>query len=84
MIFPVYRKYSNNKSFFKVFDANTFEEIQVLGSNYWVHHFEAKILPDRYFLQDLINMEGGRWLEISEETYNQFLEKCRLEYKKHD
>jgi len=82
LIFPVYRKYSNNKSYFKVFDTNSFEEIQVLGSNYWVHHFEAKILPDRNFIKDLIDLEGGGWLEISEEAYNQFKEKCRLEFKK--
>lgn len=75
-MFPVYRKYSNNKSYFKVFDNTSFEEIQVLGKNYWVHKFDAKILPDRYFIKDLIEMEGGRWEEISEAAYVAFKKMC--------
>ena len=81
-MFPVYRKYINNKSYFKVFDSESFEEIQILGNNYWVHEFKAKILPDRYFIKDLIEMEGERWVEISAEDYNDFKNKCRREFNK--
>ncbi len=83
-MFPLYRKYSNNKSFFKVFDANTFEEIQVLGSNYWVYLFEAKILPDRNLIKDMIELEGGHWTEISAEAYLDFKTKCEKEFKKQE
>lgn len=79
-MFPIYRKYSNNKSYFKVFDYSTFEEIQVLGKNYWIHKFEAKILPDRYFVKDLIEMEGGRWDEITEKQYHEFKELCEKNF----
>jgi len=81
-LFPVYRKYINNKSYFKVFDSDSFEEIQVLGSNYWIYQFQAKILPDRYFIKDLIEMEGERWVEISAEAYNDFKNKCQQDFNK--
>ena len=32
IIFPVYRKYKNNKHFFKVISKNNFEEIQIIGN----------------------------------------------------
>lgn len=81
-MFPIYRKYSNNKSYFKVFDTTSFEEIQVLGSNYWIYSFTAKILPDRNFIKDMIDMQGGGWIEISEEVYKAFKANCEKEFKK--
>ena len=82
MLFPVFRKYSNNKSYFKVLNANEFEEITILGSNFWIYHFEAKILPDRYLIQDMIELEEGRWVSISENEYETFKNTCLKEYKK--
>jgi len=45
--YPQYRKYSNNKSFFKIISPEIFEEIQVLGKKKRLHKFEAKILPQK-------------------------------------
>lgn len=81
-MFPLYRKYPNNKSYFKVFDASSFEEIQVLGANYWIYSFVAKILPDRNFIQDMIEMERGGWVEISAEEYDRFKIRCEKDFKK--
>lgn len=82
MNFPVYRKYINNKSYFKVLDFKEFEEIQVLGKNYWVHTFKAKILPDHHLIKDLVEMKGERWIEITETEYLEFLEMCEKEFNK--
>ncbi len=82
MTFPVYRKYSNNKSYFKVLSEKEFEEIVLLGNNYWVYTFEAKILPDFQLIRDMLELQDGRWQEISETEYRIFLETCRQEYKK--
>lgn len=76
MKYPVYRKYSNNKSYFKVLDENHFEEIQILGSRYLLYSFEAKILPDRNLMHDMIEMSGGGWEEIDAEAYERLREKC--------
>ena len=51
--YPQYRKYSNNKAFFKIISPDKFEEIQVLGDKISLHIFEAKILPDRNYIADL-------------------------------
>lgn len=81
MNFPIYRKYSNNKSYFKIFNEGHFEEIQTLGTNYQVFQFEAKILPDRHFIQDMIDMKGGGWDEIAASEYDEFHAKCLQDYK---
>jgi hypothetical protein len=67
--FPVYRKYSNNKSYFKVLDKNNFEEIQFIGSQACIYQFEAAILPDRHLVNDMINLEGNRWEAIERSEY---------------
>lgn len=60
--YPQYRKYSDNKSYFKVLSKNSFEEIQVLGQKISHHIFEAKILPDRNFIYDLTFDYEKYWL----------------------
>lgn len=80
--FPLYRKYKNNKSYFKVLSPSVFEEVQIAGKYYSEHRFEAKILPDRNFIADLISAEGPSWDVISEEEFAEFLLKCRSERSK--
>lgn len=80
--FPIYRRYSNNKSWFKVLADDAFEEIQVMGPYYSIHHFQAKILPDRNFIADMIALEGNSWEEVTEADYQGFLKKCMQEFKK--
>ncbi|MEX2595621.1 MAG: hypothetical protein WEC59_01735 [Salibacteraceae bacterium] len=67
--FPVYRKYPNEKSFFKIIDESHFIEIKLTGKQPEVHHFEAKILPDRNFIQDMLNMHGGYWVICTSEEF---------------
>lgn len=76
-IFPVYRKYSNNKSFFKVLNENQFEEIQFIGKKCNVHQFTAKILPDRYLIKDMLEQKDNRWEEISEDEYESMFRNCK-------
>lgn len=58
-----------------------FEEITVLGKNYWVFRFTAKILPDYHLINDMVELKAGRWVEIDEKEYMQFLRLCQKEYK---
>ena len=71
MSFPVYRKYPNNKNYFKIISAAEFEEVQVLGNRYTLHVIQSKILPDRNFISDMINNHGGHWVMIDEAEYEQ-------------
>lgn len=54
MEFPTYRKYKNNKNFFKIMNENEFEEISFIGSKIVVTKHLAKILPDRNLIADLL------------------------------
>ncbi len=68
-IFPLYRKYPNNKSFFKLLNENEFEEIQFIGDKGFIFRFKAKILPDRYLIRDMIDLKDKAWVEINSEEY---------------
>lgn len=75
MAFPVFRKYPNNKSFFKVVSHERFEEIKVTGNKAGLFVFEAKIFPDRMLIQDMIAMEKGFWVESSKEEFQAMLKR---------
>ncbi|MCC7533822.1 MAG: hypothetical protein IT246_07775 [Bacteroidia bacterium] len=55
MTFPQYRKYRNNKHFFKIISSSEFEEISFIGSKLISSKKVATILPDRNFIQDLLH-----------------------------
>jgi len=69
--YPVYRKYSNNKSYFKIISAEEFEEIQCLGSKTTIHFFEAKILPDRNYIYDLTFNYEKHWVVCDKKEFEE-------------
>lgn len=74
-MFPQYRKYKNNKHFFKILSQEAFEEISFIGSKMIVHTTIAKILPDRNFIDDLLNDLGNTAEVITEDEYQKQLHK---------
>lgn len=52
--FPVYRKYKNGKSYFKLVSRNEFEEIQLIGTKRVVHYIKATQLPEMNHIYDLV------------------------------
>lgn len=70
MNYPQYRKYKNNKSYFRINSEETFDEIRATGNKYFLYHFTAKILPDRNFISDMLKNTGGNWETITESEYN--------------
>jgi len=67
--FPVYRKYKNNKSYFKIIHARLFEEIQIIGSKKVVKQTEAKLFPEVLFVKDLVLNFAEMAYEIEETEY---------------
>jgi len=67
--FPVFRKYSNNKNFFKIINLNEFIEISFIGKQVLFKKYEAKIYPDKLFITDLINCNPP-FLKIPEEEFS--------------
>lgn len=67
--FPVFRKYSNNKNYFKIINHTEFIEISVIGKQVLFKKHEAKIYPDKLFIADLINC-NEHILKISSEEFS--------------
>jgi hypothetical protein len=72
MSFPQYRKYPNNRNFFKIINAGEFEEISFIGTKKIVVAHKAKILPDRNLILDLLH-DPAFAQTITEEEYQQEL-----------
>lgn len=71
--FPAYRKYKNNKNFFKIINENEFEEISFIGKKAIVIKHLARILPDRNLIADLLHDVGNTSELSSQEEYEQIL-----------
>ncbi|MFZ6050882.1 hypothetical protein [Halocola ammonii] len=80
--FPQFRKLSNDKSWFRVDSATSMTEIQIIGSSYVVHELEAKILPERNLISDVLEMEGDRWKKVNSSEFEKFLSDCEANLKK--
>lgn len=68
--FPQYRKYKNNASYFIIHNNNSFTEFKKEGEGYKAYHFEAKILPDRNYIADMLYDFKDYWEEINEDEFN--------------
>ena len=73
MQFPIYRKYKNNKHFFKIINAEELEELSFIGKKLVINHLKATILPDRNFISDLIHDLGNTSELCTEEEYQNHL-----------
>jgi hypothetical protein len=67
--FPIYRKYNNNKRFYKIINSREFEELQIIGSKTRVNHVLATQFPEFSFINDLIGNYSAFATEITEEEY---------------
>lgn len=67
--FPQYRKYVNGASFFRINSAEHFDELKKMPSGFVRYSFQVKILPDRHYIQDMLNCENNYWVEIAESDF---------------
>jgi len=67
--YPQYRKYKNEKGYFKIISADEWEEIQIIGSKIIVTKFTVTIFPDRNFINDLTFEYKNNWVWIEEREY---------------
>ena len=74
MEFPQYRRYKNALSYFKINSESTFIEYKLLGNKIEKYAVEAKILPDRNYIHDLLYEYGEHWEKLDESSFNAFLE----------
>jgi hypothetical protein len=70
--FPVYRKYRNGKSYFKIISRKQFEEIQMVGSKKILNTIHANQFPEMNLIHDLVYNP-----EIAEEITKEDFEALR-------
>ncbi len=80
--FPQYRKYPNDKHFFKIISKVEFEEITMMGSHYSVSRKVASILPDRNLILDMLSGYDGHYITSDQHEYDAILEHCQKHLKK--
>jgi hypothetical protein len=75
-VFPLYRKFSNNTSFYKIQSEKSFTEIKTMGKYYFIDEVNALQFPEMVLIKDMINLEVGEYIETTEEDYLLFLDFC--------
>ena len=70
MKFPLYRKYFNELSFFKIISEKEFEEKQKIGSLVHKHHVIASQFPEMLRIKDMAACKDGIWKEMSKTEYD--------------
>ncbi len=72
--FPQYRKYTNDRHWFRIGSDERFTEVYRMGEKYFTREFVAKIYPDRLVIADLLAAQNG----IVHCDEQEFLSKHRL------
>lgn len=75
--YPVYRKYINNRSFFKIDSEERFIELQIVFKTYNITTHEATTLPDRNYIYDMVYNYVPYWVEIEESEYAEKVAWCK-------
>jgi hypothetical protein len=81
MIFPQYRKYSNGQSYFKIVSETELTELKIFGIFFETHHIQAKILPERVMIADLLNDYKNFAEAIEEQEYEEKWNYCKRSLK---
>ncbi len=74
--FPIYLKYPNNKTFFRIVDDASFDQLDIIGTGYHLFHFKANVYPDRLLILDMTENKEGYWLESSAAEWEEQLRYC--------
>ena len=72
MKYPIYRKYNGIDVWFKIVSETEFLEYKKMGEKILKDQIIAKIFPEKQFIQDMINLYEGRWIEVTELEYLEF------------
>ena len=59
MTFPIYRKLFNEKSYYKIVSADSFIELQKIGTKIRKHTIIAQQFPEKLRIQDMISLADG-------------------------
>lgn len=52
-----------------------------MGNYFSVYEIKASILPERVFIQDMVEMQGEHWVSSDEQEFQQQWNQCHSELK---
>jgi hypothetical protein len=76
MHFPIFRKYLNGKSYFKIYSEDSFEELKITGKHFSLTQIKTSTLPERNFLADMLHEYHLYWEDISAAQYESMKQYC--------
>jgi hypothetical protein len=68
--FPQFRKLSNGKTFYRITDEMTFEEIQLMGAKCLKYRIIATQYPEKLKIMDMLAVQEPYELSTKEEFEN--------------
>jgi hypothetical protein len=73
--FPVYRKYADEHTFFKIDSAESFSELRRMGKYYSLSQIQAQNYADRLMINDMVILSSAHYLESTEVEFNRMLKE---------
>lgn len=68
--FPIFCQLTGGCSYYRIDSVTHMTEFQQIGSRYAVHELEAKILPERHLINDMIE-QTDRYVRISKAHFDE-------------
>lgn len=67
--FPQYRKFSNDKVYYKIIDNRNFEEIQLMGTKVFIHKINAAQYPEMLRISEMLSLKLDGIIMSTEAEY---------------
>jgi hypothetical protein len=75
-IYPLFRKRTDGKTFYKIFSDLEFEELKILGKKYTIQRIKAAQYPEKLYIMELI--ETSNTIEkLDDQEYSEILNFCQ-------
>jgi hypothetical protein len=74
-IYPLFRKRTDGKTFYKIFSDLEFEELKILGKKYTILRTKATQYPEKLYIMELIEASGSIE-KLDEQEYAEILSFC--------
>lgn len=82
--FPVYRHYADRLTWFRVDSPSSVYELKRMGIYFSMTHIEAKLYPERVFINDLIECAGEHIMTATAEEFEQVEQQWEQELVKRE
>jgi hypothetical protein len=80
-IYPLFRKRTDGKTFYKIFSDLEFEELKILGKKYTILRTTATQYPEKLYIMELI--EASNSIEkLNDLQYSEILNFCQSNLQK--